>query len=65
MNKLTKVLVGGAVLISTVGAGVYVKHIYDTQHTISRFLFIFNHLYQFCACLSFFSAQDTKTAYES
>lgn len=34
MNKLTKVLVSGTVLISTVGAGVYVKHIYNTQHTI-------------------------------
>lgn len=34
MNKLTKVLVSGAALISTVGAGVYIKHIYDTQHTI-------------------------------
>ena len=34
MNKLTKVLVSGAALIATVGAGVYVKHIYDTQHTI-------------------------------
>ena len=34
MNKLTKVLVSCAALIATVGAGVYVKHIYDTQHTI-------------------------------
>ena len=34
MNKLTKVLIGGAVLISTVCAGVYVNHVYDTQHTI-------------------------------
>ena len=35
MNKLTKVLVGGAAFIATVGAGVYVKHVYDTQHTIN------------------------------
>lgn len=34
MNKLTKVLVSGAAFIATVGAGVYVKHVYDTQHTI-------------------------------
>ena len=34
MNKLTKVLVSGAAFIATVGAGVYVKNIYDTQHTI-------------------------------
>ena len=35
MNKLTKVLVCGAVFIAAVGAGVYVNHIYDTQHTIN------------------------------
>lgn len=34
MNKLTKVLVSGAALFATVGVCVYVKHIYDTQHTI-------------------------------
>ena len=35
MNKLTKVLVSGAAFIATVGAGVYVNHVYDTQHTIN------------------------------
>ena len=34
MNKLTKVFVSGAALFATVSAGVYVKHIYETQHTI-------------------------------
>ena len=34
MNKLTKVLISGAALFATIGAGVYVKYIYDTQHTI-------------------------------
>lgn len=35
MNKLTKVLISGAAFIATVGVGVYVKHVYDTQHTIN------------------------------